>query len=248
MIELLTVLAVASILATLSTIGLQAVTGGPFNSELSQLSNTLVRARAYALANNTYVYVGIQEVNASVPATTVPQVAGTGRVAITVVATNDGTRGYLPTMTTSTAIPDSTVSATTKLNVISPLVHLDNLHVFARGTGASALPQSPTSYTNPLYYNITSSSATSLTKFTWPVGATTPQYTFGPNSSSPSTVIQFNPQGEAQIFKANSDSVMEWIEIDVEAVHGTTVPATTNPDNASIFIDGQSGNVSVFRI
>src|SRR6266704_310725 len=69
--ELLVVLAIMAVRSTLLVIGFQSILGNQFNSEVSVIANTMVRARAYAMDNNTYVFVGIAEVNASTSASTV---------------------------------------------------------------------------------------------------------------------------------------------------------------------------------
>jgi len=229
MVEMLVVLSIASILSLLVTAGFRSILGSVENGQVSDIANTLTRARAYAMANNTYVFVGIQEVDAS-KASTVTQTAGTGRIAVTVVASSDGTRGYPTSISASTSL--------TSLNVVVPVRHYDNLHLLTSvGTGVSNLPNTTTSGAT---YN--ADSQTSLTTFTWPLGSASPQYpTFGSNG----TVIQFNPRGEAQIVTgAYTDSILQWIEIDLAPTHGTTVSGS-NP--ATILIDGASGSVTTYR-
>jgi len=228
---MLVVISIVSILSLLATAGFQNILGTAEDGEISDISNTLVRARAYAMANNTYTFVGIQEVDAS-KSSAGTQASGTGRLAVTVVASSDGTRGY------QTSIAGSTVL--TSLNVVSPLRQYENLHLLTSpGTGISNLPNTPISTGGATYE---AASTTALTAFNWPVGATSSQYpTFGSNG----TVIQFNPQGEAQIVTGPyTDSNLQWIEIDLEPTHGTT-KSTKNP--ATILIDGASGSVTTYR-
>jgi len=234
LVEMLVVLTIASVLSLLMSAGFQSIMGTAYDGETSDFASTLIRARAYAMANNTYVFVGIQEVNASNPSTET-QTAGIGRVGVTVVASNDGTRGYLTSISSSTALSSSS------LTVVSPLRHYENLHI-TTSSGIANLPNAISGTT----YNLASSSAASLTTFTWPLSGTA-QYSFGNNASSPGTVIQFNPQGEAQIVTGpNTDSILQWIEIDLVPTHGSTVSGPPrNP--ATILIDGASGSVSSYR-
>jgi prepilin-type N-terminal cleavage/methylation domain-containing protein len=229
LIEMLVVLSIVSLLSILVTAGLQSVLGNVLDGQVSDLASTLARARAYAMANNTYVFVGIQEVSAANPASGT-QTTGTGRVAVTVMASSDGTRGYPISISTGTAL--------TSLNVVMPLHHYDNLHLLtSAGTGIANLPNTSTS-------GLTSNAAssTSLTTFTWPLGSSSPQYpAFGSNG----TVIQYNPLGQAQIVTGPfTDAVLQWIEIDLSPTHGTTVSGK-NP--ATILIDGASGSVTTYR-
>jgi len=243
LIEILTVLSIVSILSILVSTGFQTVAGRAYDGETSDIASTLIRARAYAMANNTYVFVGIQEVDAS-KAANATQTSGNGRIGVTVVASNDGTRGYLTSISASTPLTASS------LTVVSPLHRYDNVHITTTPVSTS-LPNSSTGTSYNLALSGTMSSgnetaSTSLTTFTWPLTGTA-QYSFGNNSSSPGTVIQFNPRGEAQIVTGSyTDSILQWIEIDLVPTHGNQVPGTThNP--ATILIDGASGSVSIFR-
>lgn len=259
LVEMLVVISILSILSVLVTAGLQSILGSTEDGQVSDIASTLMRARAYAMANNTYVFVGIQEVSAANPSSGA-QTAGTGRIGVTVVASVDGTLsgvGYTPSIASSTALTAS------KLMVVSPLRHYDNLHittppasgVLATGDPtlpnySSTTPYASTTYNLALPSSTTSlgyeASATSLTTFQWPLTGTA-QYSFGNNASSPGTVIQFNPQGQAQIVSsAFTDSVYQWIEIDLAPTHGTTVPPG-NPNPATILIDGASGSVTTYR-
>jgi len=228
LVEILVVLSIASILSVLVTVGMQSVLGAAYSNETSDLANTLVHARACAMANNTYVFVGIEEVDASQPTTGV-QTAGVGRVGVTVVASNDGTSNY----------------ATSNLTVVSPLRHFDNLHLTASsGVTSVTLPNASNSTT----YNLASTSSSSTTTFTWPLSGTA-QYSFGNNSSSPGSVIQFDPQGEAQIITTSigAQSILQWIEIDLVPTHGNSTAGTTAKNPATILIDGASGSVTTYR-
>ena len=228
LIELLVVLSIVSLLSVLATAGFQSIVGSVFNGQISDIASTLTRARAYAMANNTYVFVGIQELDASKSSTST-QSSGVGRLAVTVMASNDGTRGY------SVASP---AGALNSLTVVTPVRQYENLHLLTSpGTGISNLPNTSTSGAT-----CEAANTASLTTFTWPPGSATSSYpTFGSNG----TVIQFDPRGEAQIVaSANTDSVFQWIEIDLISTHGTTV-STTNP--ATILIDGSSGSVTTYR-
>ena len=253
LVEMLVVISILSILSVLVTAGLQSVLGSTEDGQISDLASTLMRARAYAMANNTYVFVGIQEVSSANPSSGT-QTAGKGRIGVVVVASMDGTLlgvGYTPSISSPTALTSS------KLMVVSPLRHFDNLHITTPPTSgnlASGDATLPNATANATTYNLALPSSTtsltyeapstSLTTFQWPLTSTA-QYSFGTNSSSPGTVIQFNPQGQAQIVNAAfTDSVYQWIEIDVAPTHGTTASGS---NLATILIDGASGSVTTYR-
>lgn len=66
LVELLVVMGIISILATLSAPAIQAIYGaGSTNRAIGNLSGTLEMARAYALANHTYVRVGLHALSSS---------------------------------------------------------------------------------------------------------------------------------------------------------------------------------------
>src|SRR5207245_6746148 len=68
--------------------------GTDLTSAAYTISGALDTARTYAKANNTYTWVGFKEVDLSQNPSLSPQTSGTGRVAIAIVASKDGTRGY----------------------------------------------------------------------------------------------------------------------------------------------------------
>lgn len=238
-------IAIASLLSTLALTDFQTIMSTSTDSEFSDFASTLVRARAYAMANNTYVFVGIQEVDASVSdAPGVAQSTGAnhyGRIAVSIVASNNGTSGYANSINAPTSLNSS---STTSLTPVASLRNFNNLHILS----SSGIANLPNAVTGASSYNLASSSAptsaSSLTTFAWPLTGTA-QYTFG---SAPGSVIQFDPQGEAQIVTGQeTDSILQWIEIDLEPTHGNNVPGTTSHTTAAILIDGPSGAVSIYR-
>ncbi|MEM6821325.1 MAG: prepilin-type N-terminal cleavage/methylation domain-containing protein [Verrucomicrobiota bacterium] len=63
LVELMTVIAIGGILLALSSFAIVGINGGQsLNGSISDLKSTLENARAYAMANNTYVRVAIGEV------------------------------------------------------------------------------------------------------------------------------------------------------------------------------------------
>jgi len=88
-------------------------------------------ARTYAKANNTYAWIGFYEEDVSQPSTT-PAAAGTGRLVMSIVASNDGTTAYNPN---SLLNPDPI--SPTKLTQVGKLVKIDNVHLplFTIGSG-----------------------------------------------------------------------------------------------------------------
>jgi hypothetical protein len=127
------------------------------------------------------------------------------------------------------------------LTIVSPVKHYDNVHLTT--SASPSISNLPNTAEGSSYEAATSSS---LTTFNWPLGTTAAnaQYKFG----SSGTVIQFNPQGEAQIVTSpNTDSILQWIEIDLVPTHGTSTSGNSAKNPATILIDGASGSVGVYR-
>src|SRR5438105_1038891 len=59
------------------------------------VKGVLDQARTYAMANNTYTWVGFYEEDVST-ASTNPAITGTGRIVMSIVASKDGTMIYDP--------------------------------------------------------------------------------------------------------------------------------------------------------
>jgi Tfp pilus assembly protein FimT len=216
------------------------------------ISGMLQLARTYAMTNNTYVYVGFEEVNAGVSSNAATQTPGVGRLAVVAAASRDGTPGYGSGMT-------GWLSTGAGLVQVSRLLRVDNVHVpFSLGSFPTSGNMSATAgrrditLRNPSY-EILSSEAISATPFNYPLGATSPQYIF-------QNVIQFDPQGSARILTYNGQTVdtssMPWcIEVFLQQTHGAMVPATPTlagngamaGNNVSIQVDGMTGGVRIFR-
>jgi prepilin-type N-terminal cleavage/methylation domain-containing protein len=112
-IELLTVIAIISIMSVLAFAAFNSVKkAGDVSGASATISGVLEQARAYAMANNTFVFVGIEETNINTPSTQ-PQTAGTGRVAVQAFSSNDGTAN----------------SAQANLTAIAKIQILNNIHL-----------------------------------------------------------------------------------------------------------------------
>src|SRR5438552_17580258 len=99
LLELLIVIAIIALLMVLIAPAFTTIKGGTdVTSAAYTIKGVLDTARTYAKANNTYVFVGFAEVDSSVDPSISPQVttgsSPYGRVAVVIVASKDGTRGY----------------------------------------------------------------------------------------------------------------------------------------------------------
>src|SRR5437867_4397749 len=132
LIELLVVIALMLILMVLVAPAFTTIKSG-INATTAAytIKGALDTARSYAMANNTYAWVGFFEEDGST-ASTNPATQGNGRIVISIVASKDGTETY-----TSVSSPAADMDTTgTKLSQIGKLIKVDSMHLrtFANGT------------------------------------------------------------------------------------------------------------------
>jgi prepilin-type N-terminal cleavage/methylation domain-containing protein len=256
LVEMLAVMAIIVVMLGLAGPAVNSIRGSnDFSVNMGTLTGFFEQARAYAVANNTYVYVGIGEFNAGQSASASPQSAGIGRVVTCAVATRDGTRGYdvnNPTQWTS-----NYPTIVGNLSTIDKLHVYDNTHLADFSTQpASGQPvPNPSPGTNmyrpavstDYFLGHIDTSNPILTPLAWPLGKTLNQgqYNF-------SQVVQFDPQGVARLqFLASGNSVVPMMEIDLQPTHGNIAPkAPTNQNvgnQAAIQIDCVTGGVRFYR-
>src|SRR5437870_3113062 len=149
LLELLIVVGIIGLLLVLMAPAFTYIKGGTdVTSAAYTIKGVLDTARTYAKANNTYTWVGFKEVDVSQYASVSPQTGGTGRVAMAIVASKDGTRGY---DITNTNLPSP--SAWTNYNnganlvAVGKLEHLENVHLAGAVTMAGNMAR-PNIYSN----------------------------------------------------------------------------------------------------
>jgi prepilin-type N-terminal cleavage/methylation domain-containing protein len=238
LIEMLAVMAIMSIMATITFIGVEGLaTKEGYGQEIFQIAYTFDQARAYALANNTYVFVGITEVDGTQSASVNPQASGYGRVAMAVVASMDGTRMY-----------DQGSLTPTNLTPVVLVQHYDNIHM--ADFSAISMPTSggmvrPVVSAN---YSLANSDCnTQNLSFNWPLTGT-PKYTF-------SKVVSFDPTGVATLlpntYSVASSGIVTTMELGLQPAHGNQYPPLpTNQATgvqAAIQVDGVSGSVELYQ-
>jgi prepilin-type N-terminal cleavage/methylation domain-containing protein len=236
--ELLVVVAIVSIMLALLGPAISSIKGSSdFDSATYEISDALGRARAYAIAQNTYVWVGFAEVDQTVNATARPQTDGVGRIALSVIGSKDGTKLY-------EFDPASEWSA--KAAVGDGLVQLGKLIRIEHVSLSDSLPASE-GMSRPAVdqvFQIGSDLASSALTFTYPLGnsAGNVQYNF-------SKVIQFDPQGTARIVtQAGVDLIARKIEIGILPTKGNTLlPNSESGNQAAIQVDGMTGATAIFR-
>lgn len=225
------------------------------------VKGVLDQARTYAMANNTYTWVGFFEEDVSQSSTN-PATKGTGRVVLSIVASKDGTTAYDPNSGTN---PDPVDPS--KLTQIGKLTKLDNVHlpIFADAGAAigdtfdtrpapdvsfdTACSCSNTRNSRFGEINLTvpqsAPSTNSQFPFHYPLSATFPgQYRFD-------KTLQFNPRGESRI--NSTYGVLRVLEIGLLSTHGTSVPTPTPSAGRyagnvlAVQLTGFSGDVKIYR-
>lgn len=229
MVELLTVLAIISLITAVAAPSFTSVSSGyNLTNSTNTLAGALQRARTYAMAHNTYVWVGLYEENADAAAPTVvpPPYTGQGRIVLGMAASLDGTQIYADSASAAT-LPAARIAP------IDKLIRLQNVHLSQIVAPSSTTEGSTLLTTRPVSnYSIYSSSA-QTTPYPMVIG----QYTFY-------NTIRFSPSGEVSI---NGSTTPQHIgEIGLQPTHGDTLEQTP-PNLAAIQFTGIGGNVQVYR-
>src|SRR5260221_13547998 len=158
LVELLVVISIIAILAFLALPAIQGLQkGGGFAKAVYDISDSLNLARSYALANNTYVFVGLTEVDRTQSITAAPQTTGMGRVALAMVASKDGTNN----------------PASGNLTQVRPTQIFDFLHIDTTSTASWPTTLNMTRPTGATIYNLGQHANTVPTStFSVPLGGT----------------------------------------------------------------------------
>jgi prepilin-type N-terminal cleavage/methylation domain-containing protein len=244
LVELLIVVGIIGVLLVLLAPAFTNIkTGNNVTSAAYTIKDVLETARTYAKANNTYTWVGFFEEDAPQSSTN-PANPGTGRIVMSIVASNGGTMLYatpLGSPFTLDAAPNQTA-----LTQVGKLTKVDNVHLktFAPSTGTpppdtfdtrpAAAPTARIGDTTP---------ATPYLSFGYPVGSLSPQYAF-------TKIIQFSPRGEGVVDNSNyfaSGASFEPVsEIGLQPTHGTTRDNNT-ANLVAVQFTGLGGNVKIYR-
>ena len=232
LLELLVVIGIMGMLFALSGPIVSALKGaGDLGKASGDIEGIFEQARSYAMANNTYVYVGVQEVDQITPTAN----SGIGRVALAAVASTTGMRPYTNT---------PTILDTNSITPLGKVRYFDNLHItnagsLTQGTSMTSRPgRSGSPIPSASVIDLSASSA--LTTFSWPLTGT-PKYNFA------NMVVEFTPQGTATVQTNASalSSVSQYIEIALLPARGNV--ASANANQAAIQINGITGGVRLYR-
>ena len=189
---------------------LNSFSSAGFDSAVSNLDGVLQQARSFAMARNSYVYVGLTEVDA----TKTTPMAGIGA---------------------SSSPPSPPTTAPALRQQFQLLAHLDQLQQWLRilrcrahpllsnvhladlgtppATGGMARP------TVSAGYRLGNAACVSVTPFAWPLGTA-----LGAGPYNFTMVIQYSPQGTANVVLSGSGgSIPQQIEIGLQPTHGNVL-------------------------
>jgi hypothetical protein len=207
----------------------------------SDIAGTLEAARSYAMAQNTYVFVGIAEVNATNAVSAQNQSEGIGRLVLAVVASRDGTNNYDASgQWRGDADTPSNLEAVSRLKVFNK-AHLADFYGKVTTSGPMAARVELTSESESLG----SEGVGQGEVFRWPPGSGNTQYTFY-------KVIQFDPRGSAALQEGLSPGgSVQWMEIGLQECRGIVEPAPVSDiatgNIAVIQVDGVTGAIRTYR-
>jgi type II secretory pathway pseudopilin PulG len=258
LLEILVVIAIIAILMVLVAPAFTNIkTGNDVTSAAYTISGVLEQARNYAMANNTYVWAGIYEEDAtSLSATNAtPPYPGKGRVLMASVFSTDGTKIYEDN-------DPSALLPTTRIKQLGKLVKIEGIHITDVGPRPSPTPASVSSdsldtrpdwpYTyaaslNADHYNRISSDDPSGAQ----QNGDQTKFPFSAQGHTFYKTVRFNPRGEANI--NSTYSLKNAAEVGVVPTHGSTAP-TPPPSGASysgnvvaIQFGGVGGNFKIYR-
>ncbi len=221
LVELLVVLAIVALLLTLALPAVSSLQkSDSLNLATASLAGIFDEARTFAMANNTYVFVGVEEIQFSPGGAGTP-VAGTGRVAVQTFYSLDGTMNL----------------ASSNLRGVSRLQVFDNIHLpssLATGSATTGtLAQRP---------SVPADCVVGSDSFpTASAPLTSEGYTFN-------EVIAFDPQGRVHLPATTPEVGMQYLEIDLQQSNGSVpVPVASAKNLSAIQIDGLTGSVTVYR-
>ena len=219
--------------------GSQDVTTAAYN-----LAGALETARNYAMANNTYTWVGFceQDYGSTAPSTAMPPYTGAGHVTVGIVYSKDGTKLVDDTATGSVTLPATGLGQADKLTQIYG-VHLEALP--APQNANSPDPKVANTLSGRPYQTDLDSTDLQQSLISSDTADTTPNprpfvaqgYTFY-------KTIRFNPRGEANI-----DSTLPCtriIEVGLQPTHGG-VKDTITPNLVAVQQAGVGGGVNIYR-
>jgi type II secretory pathway pseudopilin PulG len=236
LVELLVVIAIIAIMAVVAIPAFTSISGaGSMTAASYDITGSIEAARSYAIAHDTYAWLGFFEEDGTTASAT-PAQAGVGRIVLSTVASNDGTMIY-----SASATPPIYIDPT-RLTQVSKLFRIPNVHLksypYGLGTGTTFATRPKLLSPNQQIGDGTAPGG-ALPYFQYPVGgAGAAQYKF-------TSVLQFSPRGELLI-SSMAGVMTPLIEVGLQPVHGNVVNSGSL-NLIALQVAGISGNVTLYR-
>jgi len=237
--ELLVVIAIVGILIAASMPAFRGQnSAGNFNKSVEEIAGILDQARAYATAQNTYVWVAFYPLDPSaLPAPNTDQ--GGEQLYVVTYASNDGTDPVQwGSSLTDVSIPYTPGGAAAEIVQIAKVhvfkqIHLETENYFT----STQIPAMPTTLDNP---------SPPLSEVGFQLSLKSPALTLSnqplPGDESNKTlVVGFTPSGSAQV----SSSPVAYIGLDFQPMQAANVRNTNNL--AALRISGLVGLTTIYR-
>lgn len=242
LLELLVVVGIIAILMVLAVPSFTKIkTGNDIATAAYAIAGVLDQGRNYAMANNTYVWVGFYEedVTAAVSSNATPPYPGKGRVLTATVFSTDGTKIYEDGDPVAQLPPN-------RIKQLGRLVRIEGIHLTDIGAPSStpstafvdsldARPGWPYTYAGGIgadHFNRINSDSSDATRFAF----VAQNYTF-------SKTVRFNSRGEANL--NSTYSLKNAAEIGLKPTHGTVVD--NGPNVTAIQFGGVGGNFKIYH-
>jgi len=259
LVELLTVMGIIVVIMALAIPAFNSIKGGSdIAKAIDSISGAFEQARTYAMANNTYVWVGFYEEDGS-KLSTDPVSPGIGRLVIMTVASSDGTSYGNLLVDASHPAPFGAGDSSNQVSLvaINKPVKLDNIHMASLNDNVATSsknnpprPPVPTAYqVGDPGFTMHGANIVNPTTFTFPVTTGThashAQYTFV-------NIVEFNPQGEpSKIVDGVVNGPQSWLELAFQPTHGNVVDpkyAGTIKAAGALMIEGITGRVLIYKL
>lgn len=245
LLELLAVIGIIAILLVLVAPAFTTIKSGSDTTTAAYtITGVLEQGRSYAMANNTYVWVGFYEedITATAPTSSTPPYPGKGRVLIATVFSTDGTKIY------EDGDPIGQLPAS-RIKQFGKLIKIDGIHLTDIGA-----PPTPTSSPSP--------SADSLDgrpdwPYTYAAGldadhfnrinsdsADTTRFAFVAQNYTFSKTIRFNSRGEANL--NSTYGLKNAAEIGLKPTRGIAIDNGSS-NLVAIQFGGVGGNFKIYR-
>jgi type II secretory pathway pseudopilin PulG len=215
---------------------------GDVTSAAYTIKGLLEQARTYAIANNTYTWVGFAD---SVGSNTT---AVTGQVSIAIVGSNDGTKfvcAVNPTDTTRLGTDSTTASAMVvgsgpgSVTQLGKLTKLSNAHIGDTGTPTNDGTDFESRPSVQSFYRVSASGDTA--------------HPFTVQQTTFNRWIQFATRGEVTV-KGGNTQVNQYAEVGLLPTHGSNLAVSYNANTntytgnvVAIQLTGNGGNVRIYR-